>query len=164
MFRKAMQGTFSGRRNVGPKPRGAAAGTAAKRWSAAAKRWGLLLNDGDSMMNQTFFHAKILAAVGTVIFVTVAGLAIGTATLAQAEIVRHSTAGDLFYNEYVPPVGPGSVGAQLYPCPRPTPPLVGHTYITYQPLMPHEFLYKHHRVYTTKHEAAPRTRTSVHWR
>ncbi len=31
--------------------------------------------------------------------------------------------------------------------PRPTPPLVGHTYITYQPLMPHEFLYRHHRCY-----------------
>ena len=25
--------------------------------------------------------------------------------------------------------------------------LVGHTYITYQPLMPHEFLYRHHRCY-----------------
>ena len=60
--------------------------------------------------------------------------------------------------------GTGSVGAQLYPCPRPTPPLVGHTYVTYQPLMPHEFLYTHHRVYKTKHEDAPPTRTSVHWR
>jgi hypothetical protein len=41
---------------------------------------------------------------------------------------------------------------------------VGHTYVTYQPLMPHEFLYKHHRVYKTKHADAPRTRTSVWWR
>ena len=70
--------------------------------------------------------------------------------------VRHSTPGDLFYNYYVPPVGPGSVGAELYPCPRPTPPLVGHTYITYQPLMPHEFLYKHHRHYTTQRTKTPR--------
>ena len=57
---------------------------------------------------------------------------------------------DLFYNYYVPPVdcgGYGGVGAELYPCPRPTPPLVGHTYITYQPLDPHEFLYRHHRCY-----------------
>jgi hypothetical protein len=42
--------------------------------------------------------------------------------------------------------------------------MVGHTYITYPPLMPHEFLYHHHRHYTTVHDDAPRTRTSVHWR
>jgi hypothetical protein len=57
---------------------------------------------------------------------------------------------DLFYNYYVPGVpcnGYGAEGAQMYPCPRPTPPLVGHTFFTYQPLMPHEFLYKHHRCY-----------------
>ena len=57
---------------------------------------------------------------------------------------------DLFYNYYVAPVscgGYGGVGAELYLCPRPTPPLVGHTYITYQPLDPHEFLYRHHRTY-----------------
>ena len=61
---------------------------------------------------------------------------------------------DLFYNYYVAPVpcGPhGAVGAQLYVSPRPTPPLVGHTYITYQPLLPHEFLYGHHRVYWRDH-------------
>ena len=58
---------------------------------------------------------------------------------------------DLFYNYYVPPVvcpcTGGAAGAELYPCPRPTPPLVGQTYITYQPLDPHEFLYRHHRSY-----------------
>ena len=83
------------------------------------------------------------------LWLTVLGVSLGTADSARAEVVRHSTPGDLFYNYYVPPVGPSSVGAELYPCPRPTPPLVGHTYITYQPLMPHEFLYKHHRHYTT---------------
>ena len=41
----------------------------------------------------------------------------------------------------------GAMGAEMYLSPRPTPPLVGHTYITYQPLMPHEFLYRHHRSY-----------------
>lgn len=53
---------------------------------------------------------------------------------------------DLFYNYYVD--GAGGVPAQLYIAPRPTPPLVGHTYVTYQPLMPHEYLYRPHlRVY-----------------
>ena len=52
----------------------------------------------------------------------------------------------LFHNYYV---GDGCdlVGAQLYVAPQPVPPLVGHTYITYQPLMPHELLYKHHHTY-----------------
>jgi hypothetical protein len=53
---------------------------------------------------------------------------------------------DLFYNYYVPPTC-GGVGAELYLSPRPVPAHVGHTYITYQPLMPHEFLYHHHRTY-----------------
>jgi hypothetical protein len=53
---------------------------------------------------------------------------------------------DLFYNYYVPPTC-GGVGAELYVSPKPVPPHVGHTYITYQPLMPHEFLYHHHRTY-----------------
>jgi hypothetical protein len=73
-------------------------------------------------------------------------------------------AGDLFGNYYVPPGPCGGVGAQLYVSPRPTPPLVGHTYVTYQPLMPQEFLYRHHRVYYTCNPGAGWTRTKVHWR
>ena len=77
---------------------------------------------------------------------------------------RDRTGTDLFYNYYVPPHGCAGVGAQLYPCPRPTPPLVGHTYVTYQPLMPHEFLYRHHRTYVRRNPDAGYTKTSVHWR
>ncbi len=53
---------------------------------------------------------------------------------------------DLFYNYYQPP-GCGSVGATLYMSPSPVPRHVGHTYITYQPFMPHEYMYRHHRTY-----------------
>jgi hypothetical protein len=53
---------------------------------------------------------------------------------------------DLFYNYYAWPSCTG-LGAELYISPRPVPPLVGHTYITYQPLYPHEFMYSHHRTY-----------------
>lgn len=77
---------------------------------------------------------------------------------------RDGRAGELFYNFYVPPGSAGAVGAQLYVAPRPTPPLVGHTYITYQPLMPHEFLYRHHRVYYRSNPGAGWTRTKVSWR
>lgn len=85
----------------------------------------------------------------------------GTSRQAQAGHHRR-TAPDLFYNYYVPPGGSGGVAAQLYPCPRPTPPLVGHTYVTYQPLLPHEFLYRHHRVYWRKNDSGW-TRTRVIW-
>lgn len=70
---------------------------------------------------------------------------------------------DLFYNFYVPPTC-GGVGAQLYPAPLPVPYHVGHVYHTYQPLMPHEFLYKHHRSYHRYYdEGRGLTRTSVTW-
>ena len=55
---------------------------------------------------------------------------------------------DVFYNFYVPPVPPPGypgMGAQLYVAPRPVPPRVGHTWYTYPPFMPHEFLYHHHK-------------------
>jgi len=69
----------------------------------------------------------------------------------------------LFYNFYVPN-NCGGVPAQLYIAPRPVPPRVGHTYITYQPLMPHEFTYPHHRTYRKYYDCGRgMTRTSVHW-
>ena len=69
---------------------------------------------------------------------------------------------DLFYNEYVGP-GPSGAVAQIYPAPQPVPPNVGHTYVTYQPLMPHEFLYRHQRAYYTYNHGAGWTRTNVRY-
>jgi len=68
------------------------------------------------------------------------------------------------YNYYVHPGEAGLIGAQLYLCPRPTPKVVGQTYVTYPPLMPHEFLYKHHRTYHTYNPGSGWTRTRVSWR
>jgi hypothetical protein len=83
---------------------------------------------------------------------------------AHAQCMMAGGPGDLFYNYYVPPVPcVGGVGAAMYPCPRPTPPMVGHTYFTYQPLYPQEFLYKHHRTYVTGHCCGGCTRTHVSW-
>ncbi len=112
-------------------------------------------------MSRSISRGKILALV--VIAVLLAAYSVGVGTEARAEQFSHSTSGDLFGNYYVPPVGGASVGAAMYPCPRPTPPLVGHTYVTYPPLAPHEFLYPHKRVYWTGHDDAPPTRTSVRW-
>lgn len=112
-------------------------------------------------MTRIICRKKMLTLVGLVAVLAVWSL---WSAAADAALIRHSSSGDMFANYYVPPVGYGSVGAKLYPCPRPTPPMVGHTYITYPPLAPHESLYAHHRVYWTKHADAPPTRTSVSWR
>ncbi|MBN2218151.1 MAG: hypothetical protein JW719_12325 [Pirellulales bacterium] len=84
-----------------------------------------------------------------------------TVGVSSAE-ARHRTSPDLFYNYYVPP-GPccGGVGAELYLCPRPTPPLVGHTWYTYQPLLPHEYMYTHCRKYVRRNPGAGLTCTKV---
>ncbi|MEN6495533.1 MAG: hypothetical protein ABFD16_14730 [Thermoguttaceae bacterium] len=83
--------------------------------------------------------------------------------LQQAQAVGPTPAPALFQNYYVPPYA-GGVGAELYPCPRPVPMNVGRTYITYQGLMPHEFLYKHARTYRTEHPDGNATRTRIRWR
>lgn len=80
---------------------------------------------------------------------------------AQAQ-QRTSHTGDLFYNYYTEP-GYGGLSAEMYLSPRPTPPLVGHTYITYQPLLPHEFLYPHRRTYSTANANGGTTKTNVRW-
>jgi hypothetical protein len=70
---------------------------------------------------------------------------------------------DLFYNYYAWPSCTG-VGAELYVSPRPVPPHVGHTFITYQPLMPHEFMYEHHRTYHRYYNGGQGlNRTHVSW-
>ena len=90
------------------------------------------------------------------------GLAGNGASPANAQVDTARGPSDLFYNYYVPPAA-GGVGAEMYPCPRPTPPQIGGTYFTYQPLMPQEFLYHHERSYVTYHPDAPPTYTHVHW-
>ena len=65
-------------------------------------------------------------------------------------------------NAYVAPHSQVGVGTALYPCPRPAPPMVGYTYIPYEPLAPHEFLYGHHCTYVRKNDGhCSTTRTSV---
>ncbi|MCA9104092.1 MAG: hypothetical protein KDA83_01620 [Planctomycetales bacterium] len=53
---------------------------------------------------------------------------------------------DVFHN-YYPNTMVGVNSAGMYPTPYPTPIVAGHTYYTYQPLYPHEYLYEHRRVY-----------------
>lgn len=67
------------------------------------------------------------------------------------------------YNYYVGGGASGGIVAQMYPCPRPTPPFVGHTYITYEPLAPHNFLYRHSRTYSRQFGYGSSNTTRVIW-
>jgi len=78
-------------------------------------------------------------------------------------LAAQPVASNVSFNYYVPPGGCGGPGAQLYVCPLPTPPWVGHTYVPYQPLMPHEFLYRHCRTYYRRNPGSGWTRTWVQW-
>ena len=49
---------------------------------------------------------------------------------------------DLFYNYYTQGYF-NQTNAQMYLSPLPVPPNVGHTFTTYQPFHPHEYLYWH---------------------
>jgi len=82
------------------------------------------------------------------LLVTLSAATCGSRAVASDGLLAPRPRYDLFYNYYVGPSVYGGQPAQLYVSPRPTPPFVGHTYITYQPLLPHEFLYKHHRCYS----------------
>lgn len=84
---------------------------------------------------------------------------------ASAQGIRpHDTEDYLFYNYYVPPLPAGGVGASMYPSPRSNiPPYVGSTYITYEALRPHEFMYCHKRTYYRYHPGSGWTKCKVHW-
>jgi hypothetical protein len=53
---------------------------------------------------------------------------------------------DLFYNYYTQGAC-NQANAQMYVSPQPVPAWVGHTFTTYQPLMPHQMLYWHKHSY-----------------
>jgi hypothetical protein len=70
----------------------------------------------------------------------------------------------LNYNYWYPGQASGYMPARMYLAPRPVPPRVGYTYITYQGLNPHEFLWRHSRGYVRYHEDGSFTTTRITWR
>ncbi len=54
---------------------------------------------------------------------------------------------DLFYNYYQSANAGATHAAKMYPAPHPTHPVTGQTYFTYQPFLPHEYMYTHNRSY-----------------
>lgn len=78
-------------------------------------------------------------------------------------IISYQDKKDLFYNYYEGP-DPSGTAAAMYVSPRPVPVHVGHTYTTYQPLMPHEYLYKHTRSHYAHVPGAGWSRAKVRYR
>ncbi len=69
---------------------------------------------------------------------------------------------DVFFNFYQPGNSGNPAGA--LPAPYRTPAVVGHAYYTYQPFMPNEWLYMHHRTYHQSYNnGMGLNRTSVEW-
>jgi len=70
--------------------------------------------------------------------------------------------GDVFHNFYQPGICGNPTRA--FPAPYPTPAVTGHTYYTYQPFMPNELLYMHHRAYHQSYNnGRGLNRTKVAW-
>ncbi len=95
----------------------------------------------------------------------IAALALGCMAGLLAPSQAEAAHPDIFYNQYVgpSPYG-GGVPAQLYVSPRPSPPYVGHTWITYPPLSPHEFMYKHCRKYHKYYRGGGYTESCVRYK
>jgi hypothetical protein len=116
------------------------------------------------MRIQTMNRMKILTVVGALVLPMLWSIQSGSLSQAQAQTPapERQPTPNWADNYYVQPT-PSSLGATMYPCPRPTPPMVGHTYVTYQPWNPQEFMYRHRRIYSNPHEDGPKTTTYVHW-
>ena len=101
------------------------------------------------------------------IAVLAAGLAAGAfgarSALAWQRVISFQGKQDLFYNFYEGP-DPSGTAAAMYVSPRPVPVHVGHTYTTYQPLMPHEYLYRHTRSHYAHVPGAGWSRAKVRYR
>lgn len=109
-------------------------------------------------MVRNFIYATAIMAVWSV-----------SAASVSAQFGEGNSPNNLFSQYYTPP-GPSLVTAAMYPAPHWVPPHVGHTYYTYQPLMPHEMMYQHSRNYynyynTGGYYGAPNAlnKTQVRW-
>jgi hypothetical protein len=77
--------------------------------------------------------------------------------------ISYQNKGDLFYNFYEGP-NPSGTTTAMYVSPRPVPVHVGHTYTTYQPFMPHEYLYRHTRSHYSYCPGAGWSRAKIRYR
>jgi len=77
--------------------------------------------------------------------------------------ISYQDKNDLFANYQVGP-NPSGTAAQMYVSPLPVPAFNGHTYTTYQPLMPHEYLYGHTRSHYAYTQGGGWSRSKIRYR
>ena len=109
-------------------------------------------------IGRRYLAALALAAV------TVANL--GWLNTAQAEGLAAAPRYDLFYNYYEGGGVSGGLPVGMYPSPQPVPARVGGTYMTYQALYPHQFMYPHaqtYRRYKRGNVVPMNTTRAVYW-
>ena len=91
-----------------------------------------------------------------------------TAATAVAQNTETHLPNDMF-SQYASASGASAINAGIYQAPHYSPALGGHSYYTYQPLMPHEMMYAHSRnyfnYYNTNQCGHPDslTKTSIRW-
>ena len=111
-------------------------------------------------------YVRIVRA-GATLCLLASFLSVGQETSANEgrwkRIISYQDKNDLFYNFQVGP-HPSGTAAQMYVSPLPVPAHVGHTYTTYQPLMPHEYLYCHTRSHYAHAPGSGWTRSKVRFR
>ena len=112
-------------------------------------------------MTTRFFRITLLAAIAAGLWLATQPSEVAAEGLGKRRI-SYQGKSDLFYNYTVGPQ-PRSTTASMYVSPLPVPPGVGHTYTTYQPLMPHEYLYQHTRSHYSHQPGAGWTRTNVRY-
>jgi hypothetical protein len=110
----------------------------------------------------SFGAAVVAAAIVSLAFVNTASAELKAGWNGKRQI-SYQAQKDLFYNYYAQPGVFNGAAAGIYPAPRPVPPRVGHTWVTYQPFMPHELMYAHQRSYYTHNPGAGWTRTNVRY-
>lgn len=95
---------------------------------------------------------------GSRIMIAAAALFFVSANSAQAQ-----QGPALFANQYTQGYA-NQATAQMYVAPVPVPEWVGHSYYTYQPLYPHEMMYRHSNRYHSYYDGGRGlNRTSVHY-
>jgi hypothetical protein len=112
-------------------------------------------------MLKNFTRAALVAC--TAIGLWQAGQTASAVQGAWDPLISYQNKNDLFANYYVGPC-PSGTAAAMYVSPQPVPAHVGHTYTTYQPLMPHEMLYRHTRSHYAYEQGAGWTRSKVRYR
>jgi hypothetical protein len=113
------------------------------------------------------FEMRIDGLIKVLLRTTFAGLLIGMASTAvQAQDgyrPMYNSANNVF-NNYFTQGSANQATAAAYISPVGVPGWVGHTYITYEPLYPHEFMHHHqHRYHSYYDGGAGLNRTSVHY-